>query len=132
MAHLEADLRWIELAGGRLADMQRDVDGVLAAGPAMSEDVVLRGRGLQHSYGAEPVLRGVDLAVQPRGGRRADGPVGVGQVDPAALPGRSLRPMRARSSCSAAASTTCPSGSARGCGSRISGSCSSSATWCPS
>ena len=32
MAHLEADLRWIELAGGRLAEMQRDVDGVLAAG----------------------------------------------------------------------------------------------------
>ncbi|MCR6494766.1 PadR family transcriptional regulator [Cellulomonas sp. P24] len=33
MVHLDADLRWIELAVARLADVQRGVDAVLGGGP---------------------------------------------------------------------------------------------------
>ena len=101
--------------------------------PAMSDDVVLRGRGLgallRHAAGTPGRRR----RAARRRDRRAHGPLRVGQVDPAAPPGwAARRPTRARSSCSAGASTACPSGSARGCGSSSSGSCSSSATWCPS
>ena len=45
----------------------------------MSEGVVLRGRGLRHSYGAEPVLRGVDLEVHAGEVVALMGPSGSGK-----------------------------------------------------
>jgi putative ABC transport system ATP-binding protein len=62
----------------------------------VSEDVVLRGTGLEHSYGAEHVLHGVDLAVRAGEVVALMGPSGSGKSTLLHLLGGLLAPVAGR------------------------------------
>jgi|GEM_PF-545926 len=85
--HLQADLRWIELASSRLA----------ASRPATPNgrwtmSTILEGRGLTHSFGSTTVLDGVDFAITPGEVVAVMGPSGSGKSTLLHLLGRLLRP----------------------------------------
>ena len=64
-----------------------------APGPnAPPQDALLSARALVKSYDRAPALRGVSFTARRGEIVAITGPVGLGQVDPAAVPGRDPHP----------------------------------------
>ena len=134
--HLEADLRWIDMTAARLdalAEEVRPMTGRSQAVPPDADGCLIEARDVVLSFGQTPALRGASLSVAAGRDPGRDGAERVRQVDAAALPGRHPGPglrrglVRRPPDRHAAARP-----SAARCAGTASGSCSSSASWCPS
>ena len=96
--HLDADIKWIELAGARVERVGRrarrgdpmietEVDAVDERTPS-SDGALLAASDLHKQFGRSTALAGLSVEVRGGRGRRGARAERFGQVDPAALPGR--------------------------------------------